>query len=67
MTLTKLHKIISLSFMILLTSCSITYIDARKFVIVQGEENAVITTGSELKENSMSQKSDGKIKIPLTP
>jgi hypothetical protein len=48
---------------LLVTSCSTTYIDARKLVIVQGAENEVIVQGSELKDNEATQTSELKAKL----
>lgn len=58
-------KTLVLLLLTLTTGCSTTYIDARKFVIVQGAENTVIVTGSELKDNNASQEAKPNIEIPL--
>jgi hypothetical protein len=50
---------------ILSSSCSTTYIDARTLVIVQGENNTITVTGSELKDNTASQESKPVVKAPL--
>ena len=58
-------KLINILILSLLCSCSTTYIDARKFVLVQGENNTIIVTGSELKDNTASQESKPVLEVPL--
>jgi len=60
-------KIIILCFVLLTSSCSVTYINAPKCVHVHGNDNKAEITGSDLKGNTASQSADGKLTIPLAP
>ena len=52
---------------LLFTSCSVTIVFAPKHVNNCGDNNKTNITGSDLKGNTASQTSDGKLTIPLTP
>jgi len=59
------HKLLFIFCTLLFTSCSVTIVYAPKDVCVHGKDNKVAITGSDLKGNSASQKTDGKLTIPL--
>ena len=50
---------------ILCTGCTFNYIEVNKYVLIDGEGNLVEVTGSELKDNTASQTTDGTLSIPL--
>ena len=50
---------------LLLTSCSTTYVTVEKKIYVIGIGNTVDQGGSNLKDNKLDQKSDGKLVLPV--
>ena len=51
--------------LLLLTSCSTTYVTVEKKIFVIGIGNTVDQGGSNLKDNKLDQKSDGKLVLPV--
>lgn len=48
-------------------SCSSVFIYAPKNICVHGNAKEIKVTGSDLDGNKLDQKSDGNLKIPLSP
>jgi hypothetical protein len=48
-----------------LCACSVTFVYVDKKAYVNGKSNSVTLIGSDLKDNTATQTSDGTLKIPL--
>jgi len=51
--------------LLFLTSCSTTYITVDKKIYVIGIGNTIDQGGSNLKDNTLDQKSDGELVLPV--
>lgn len=56
-----------LPFLFLLTSCSSVVVYSPKTVTIKGDSKEVLVSGSDLKENGLDQKADGKLELPMVP
>ena len=61
------YKLLFISFTLLFMSCSSVFIYAPKNICVHGNAKEIKVTGSDLDGNKLDQKSDGNLKIPLSP
>jgi len=51
--------------LLFLTSCSTTYVTVDKKIYVIGIGNTIDQGGSNLKDNTLDQKSDGELVLPV--
>ncbi len=58
-----MKKVIIVAMVLVLASCSTTYVSVTKIVNIYGQGNTVEQGGSALEGNSLDQKADGKLDV----